>query len=230
MKLLLVVLSAFVFQFAAARADMVIVQKVEGAGQSSEMTMKLKGDKIRTDVSPQMSTITNAATGDVTTIMHTQKSYMTIPASSSKALMEQMQKSMQQQNGGAPAPSAKLQSTGKKEVINGYNTEQYTSAIGGMKVTYWISSEFPNWKKVLEAMQSFQRGGLATMAKGMMPDYASFPGIPVKTEVDFGGQKITTTLASAEEKDVDAKEFEIPAGYTEMKMPTFNMPLKSPAE
>src|SRR5215210_7640566 len=100
MKLSLLALLAFVALGLGTRihADMVIVQKVDGAGQSGEMTMKIKGDKVRTEVNPQISTITNATTGDVTTVMHEQKSYMTMPASSTKALMEQMQKTMAAQS------------------------------------------------------------------------------------------------------------------------------------
>ncbi len=209
----------------AARADMVIVQKVEGAGQSGEMTMKFKGDKIRADVSPQVSTITDATTGDVTTLMPAQKSYMIIPASSTKALMEQMQKQMQQQTAsGSPAPNPKPVATGRKETINGYETEEYTCQFGGMKVEYWIAPNFPNWANVLAAMTKFQQGGLAAMTKGLMPSPSDFKGMPIKTEVDMNGQKITTTLVSVNEQPVADTEFQIPAGYTQMKMPSFNMP------
>ncbi len=217
-------LLAFICMQLAARADMVIVQKVEGTGQAGEMTMKFKDNKIRTDVSPQVSTITDSASGDVTTLLHTQKSYMNIPASSTKALMAQMQAQMQKQMNGSPAPTPKLQATGRKDKINGYDAQEYTCEIGGMKATYWIAPNFPNWSGVLAAMMKFQQGGLAAMAKGLMPDIADFSGMPVKTEVDMNGQKITTTLVSVEEKAVDAKDFEIPVGYTEMKMPSFNVP------
>lgn len=208
-----------------ARADLVIVQKVEGAGQNSEMTMKFKDDKIRADVSPQISTLTDASSGDVTTIMHTQKTYMVIPASSSRALMEQMKKQMDAQTAaGAPTPNPKPQATGKKEKINGYDTEEYTSVFSGMKVNYWIASKFPNWPQVLAAMIKFQQGGLASMTKGLMPSPTDFKGMPIRTEVDLNGQKITTTLVSVKNETVDPAEFLIPAGYTEMKMPSFNAP------
>lgn len=208
----------------SARADLVITQKIEGSGQSGTMTMKIKGDKIRTDVSPEVSTITDAKSGDVTTIMNSQKSYMVIPASASKALMEKMQKGMAQASPGASPAAVKLTDTGRKEKVNGYDTEVYTSSIGGMKMTYWIAPNFPDWKKVLDGMMAFQRGGLAAMTKGMMPAASDFTGMPVKTEVDMGAQKITTTLESVKEEPVADTEFQIPAGYTEIKMPSFNAP------
>jgi hypothetical protein len=207
-----------------ARADLIITQKIDGAGQSGTMTMKIKGDKVRSDVSPELSMITDATSGDVTTIMHSQKSYIVTPASSTKALMEKMQKTLPQSTAGASPVASKLAATGKKETINGYETEQYTASLGSMKMTYWIAPSFPAWKKVLEAMMAFQRGSLAAMAKGMMPGASDFSGMPMKTEVDLGGQKITTTVESVQEEPVADTEFQIPAGYTEMKMPSFNMP------
>ena len=210
----------------AARADMVIVQKVEGAAaQSGQMTMKFKENKIRADVSPEVSTITDASTGDVTTVMHPQKSYMIIPASSSKAMIEQMQKQVQEQTAaGSPTPNPKPQATGKKEKINGYDTEEFLCTVGGMKMSYWIARDFPNWPKVLEMMTKFQQGGLAAMTKGLMPGPADFNGMPIRTEVEMGGHKIVSTLVSVKEEALDEKEFQIPAGYTEMKMPSFNTP------
>src|SRR5213076_2453612 len=39
----------------AARADFTIVQNVEGKGQNHEITLKIKGDKIRMEATPQMT-------------------------------------------------------------------------------------------------------------------------------------------------------------------------------
>ena len=44
-------------------ADLTIVQSVEGMGPVSQMTMKIKGDKARIDVSPQMTMIIDAKNG-----------------------------------------------------------------------------------------------------------------------------------------------------------------------
>ena len=54
----LVLLSAL-----ALRADLVVVQAVEGIGHSGQMTLKIKDDKMRMDVTPEMSTLTDMGTG-----------------------------------------------------------------------------------------------------------------------------------------------------------------------
>jgi hypothetical protein len=57
------------------------------------------------------------------------------------------------------------------------------------------------------------------MLKGLTPDLSTLPGVPVKTEVETNGQKITMSLISAKEQDVDPSQYTVPAGYSEVKMP-----------
>src|SRR5438093_1307863 len=95
-----------IFLAAAAscvRADLVIVQKVEGGAQSGEMTMKIKGDKARTDFSPAASAIIDAATGDVITLRHDRKSFIRITAAAAKELAQRMKKTEAENGGDTPA-------------------------------------------------------------------------------------------------------------------------------
>lgn len=215
-----------------ARADMVIVQKMEGMGQSNEMTIKIKGDKIRTDASPQISTILDTTSGDIITLMHTQKSYMKISAEKTKALMEQMKAMQAQANPGAsPSAAPKFVDTGKKEKVNGYDAEIYTSETPTMKFTFWVTRDFPNFAAVQEQMKKLQtamQNRLGGAATGAVPNTTELPGLPVKTEMETGGQKMTTTLVSAKEDPVSDTDLAIPADYKEMQMPSFSMPPGAP--
>jgi hypothetical protein len=187
------------------------------------MTIKVSGDKVRSDISPQpgappqVSTITDATTGDTTTLMHAQKSYIVISAAASKAMMDQMAHVMQQ-SAVTAKPTAPV-ATGKTDKINGYTAAEYTFSNGILKATYWISTDFPNGKAVSDALAKFRKGGLADMTKAFAPDMSSIPGVPVKTESEFNGQKIVTELISATEAPVAPSEFQVPAAYSEMKIP-----------
>jgi citrate lyase beta subunit len=198
------------------RADVVIVQNVDGMAQSTQMTIMVGPDKVRTDVTPQISTITDTATGDVTTLMHAQKSYLLIPIATSRAMMA---RAMQQAGSPSASPAPPV-ATGKTDKINGYDAAEYTFSNGNLKATYWICKDFPDAQMVKDALAKLAKGGMAAMLKGMTPDMSTFPGVPVKTEVETNGQKITTELVSAKEQTVDPSEYQVPAGYTEMKMPT----------
>jgi hypothetical protein len=209
------------------RADYVVVQKVDGGMQSGEMTIKIKNGKARVDMAPQISTISDSTSGDVITLMHAQKQFMRIPAAQTKALVEQMQKL----SGAKPQTAApKLTPTGKKEKVGEYECELYTWAAGGMTVNYWLADKFPDYAKVQAALEETQNAGLTAMMSGMMPKSSEFPGMAIKTEMAVAGQKITTTLVSVKEQEVDPAVFELPKDYKEMASPAFNLPsLQEPA-
>ena len=125
-----------------------------------------------------------------------------------------------QQEGSAPSASpAPPKATGRTDKINGYNAAEYTFSNGAMSAIYWISSDFPNAGAVSNALAKYQKGGLADMTRAFAPDLSSLPGVPVKTEVEMNGQKIATELISATEEAVDPGQYQVPAAYTEVKMP-----------
>ncbi|HEX8312418.1 MAG TPA: DUF4412 domain-containing protein [Chthoniobacteraceae bacterium] len=202
-------------------ADYVVVQKVDGGMQSGEMTIKIKDGKARVDMAPQISTISDSGSGDVITLMHTQKQFMRIPAAQTKALVEQMQKLSGTK---AQAVAPKLTATGRKEKVGEYECEVYAWSAGGMTVNYWLADKFPDYSKVQAALESTQNAGLTSMMSGMMPRSSEFPGMAVKTEMSVAGQKVTTTLVSVKEQEVDPVVFELPKDYKEMATPAFNLP------
>jgi len=210
------ILAAGLFAASLARADIVLVQTIDGMGQNAaQMTVTVGPTKVRTDVTPQISMITDTTTGDVTTIMNAQQTYMVMSAATSKAMMA----SAIQQSGTLSTTPAAPVATGKKDKINGYDASEYSFSNGNLKCTYWICRDYPNAKDVTDALSKMQNSGFASLTKGFTPNLSTLPGVPVKTEVEFNGQKITTELISATEQNIDRSQYEVPAGYTEVKMP-----------
>src|ERR1043166_8497440 len=103
-----------------ARADFTIVQMVEGKGQNHEVTLKVKGDKIRMEATPQMTMIVDGKTGDVITLMNAQKKIVRISGDKAKAIAEIAAK-----YSGTNSAKPKLVATGKKMTIEGYEAEEY---------------------------------------------------------------------------------------------------------
>jgi hypothetical protein len=208
-------LAALILMAGISRADVVMVQTVDGLAQTGTMTVMVGADKIRTDVSPMVSTITDTTSGDVTTLNHVQHSYMVISSAMTKAMMAEMS-----QSGDMPSAPGAATATGKTDTVNGFKASEYTYTNGNMKATYWLSTDFPNGDVVKAALQKFQKGGLAAMTKAFAPDISTLPGVPVKTEVEINGQKITTQLISAQEQTVDPSEYQVPPGYTQVNLPS----------
>ena len=206
------------FNLVAARADFIIKQKIESAMQNGDMTMQIKGDKIRLDISAgsagDMSTIMDLSTGDSVVLMHKQKIAMKV----SGAQMKQMMEAMKNQMGDTAA--AKPQDTGKTEKVGDYNAEIFTwSNTNGISATIWVAKDYPNYAKINEQLGKLNASAAAGMAKGMGPDPNTLPGMAVKTEAEVLGQKVTTTLVSVNEEPVDASVFETPKDYHEMTQP-----------
>ncbi|MHA3770549.1 DUF4412 domain-containing protein [Verrucomicrobiota bacterium sgz303538] len=217
MKRQLLALGALLVSTALLQADFVVTQKVEGVGgQTGDVTMKIKGDKIRTDLPKEVSSITDAATGEVITLMHAQKSYLRISAEQARALMERMQKLSGAQAGNG---SPKLQPTGRKEKVGEWETEVFTTKVGEMEITYWIAKDFPNYAQLLESMSKIQQISLGGLNKNVGPDPKEFQGMPVKTEMTLGKKKITSTIVSVKEEPMNPAVFELPKDYKEISLP-----------
>ncbi|HEX4640955.1 MAG TPA: DUF4412 domain-containing protein, partial [Chthoniobacterales bacterium] len=142
----LVIITAF---SVAARADFTIVQKVEGKGQAHEITLKVKGDKIRMEATPQMTIIVDGKTGDTITLMNAQKKIIRISGDKAKAIAE-----MATKYGGAKAEKPKLVATGKKMTVNGYEAVEYVADSKTFKAHYWIAPSFPDSTAILKQLQA----------------------------------------------------------------------------
>lgn len=178
------------------------------------MTMKIKGSKARADVSAQISMITDMDTGDVISLSHELRSFMKIPAGTTRALVQQGQTIAKPQPAGP-----KLKSTGRKARINGYDAEEFQSDLGSVKMSYWIAKAYPDGARILNQLARFQQAGLAGVTADLAPGPKDFPGLPIRTEVDLNGQHTVTTLVSAHFTTVDPNDFQIPSGYKELPAP-----------
>ncbi|HEY5893819.1 MAG TPA: DUF4412 domain-containing protein [Chthoniobacterales bacterium] len=193
-----------------------MTQKVDAMGQQNTITMKIKGDKVRVDVNPQISTIVNATTGEVTTLIHAQKMVMKMSGDQVKAMAQAATAQM----GVAHATKPEVKATGKKDKINGYDVEEYTVTQGNVVSHAWIAKDYPNGKAVLDALNALNKGPLKEIAGAGAVEASVFPGLPLKTVVESSGKPATTVfLESVTEETIDPKQFTVPADYKSMEMP-----------
>lgn len=212
-----------------AWADMVVAQRVESVGQTQEMTIKLRGDKMRADIAPGISTVRDIATGDMVTLMHGKRTFLRISGATSAALARQVQQGFFEPATALSAvPTATLQPTGRKDTLHGYKLEEHAGRIGNIEVRYWLARDFPNWQELLGQLLKIQQSGLDSALQGRVPKAADFTGMPLLTVTEFNGQTIRTTILSIKEEPVSPAEFEIPAGYTEMTTPALGSSAPAP--
>jgi hypothetical protein len=204
---------------ASARADLTIVQKIEGAGSLPEMTMKIKGDKIRIEATPEVTTIFDGKTGDMANIMNSQKMVMRMTADQAKAAAAMA--GNQLTAGTKPGEKVKVTPTGKKEKINGHDTEEYVVETPQYKASYWVAKNYPEGEAIMKQLQATNSQAWNSASMGM-PDFRDFPGLPLRTNVSMGGQNYTTTITAVKLDPLPDSDFTVPKGYQEMKMPSMD--------
>lgn len=221
-----VILFAGIVALAAGpvRADLTIVQKIEGmTGSPSEITMKIKGDKVRMEISPQVTMIFDGKTSEMTTLMNDEKKAVRISSDQMKAAAETIKKFTGKKEDQEAAGPAKFVATGRKEKVNEYETEIYTYDGSDFKGTYWLALNYPNGPEILKQFQAI-RSDAWSAANTHLPDYHDLPGIPLKSrmtlkEGESGQSEITTSIVSIKTDSLNDAEFLVPKDFKEMEMP-----------
>ena len=199
----------------AARADVTITQKIEGAGPVDTMVMKIKGDKARVEPNAQMTMIIDNKTGEMLNLMNDQKKFIRISSAQVKAVAGLAVGGDKDEDGASAKPA--LKATGRKETILGYEAQEYVTETPSFKATYWISTTYPGAKEMTQQLQAVSN--VWKSAAKHMPDMRDFPGLPLRSVVTVNGKEITSTLVSAKQDSLGDEEFIVPKDYQEIKMP-----------
>lgn len=207
----------------SARADFTIVQKVEGKGEAKEIVLKIKGDKIRMEASPQVTMIVDGRTGDMITLMNAQKKIVRISGDKTKAIAD-----MAAKYSGTTSEKTRIVATGKKMTINGYEAEEYIGESKAFKAHYWIAPSFPNGAEIMKQLQAIVPAAWTDLAKGVM-DYRDLPGFPLRTEVNLGDGDVISTLVAIKTDALSEADFVPPKDFTEMKLPNIQISGDNPA-
>ncbi len=201
-----------------AFADLTVTQQIKQEGAMAaaspmpemSITMKIKGDKMRMDGLPQMSSIVDLKTGDITTLIHAQKAIMTIPG----ATMKSMQTAKAAGTPQAEVPKA----TGKKETINGFACEEYETTAGEAKMKVWITKDIPAAEKIMNQVSEIS-GDSNPLGSVMKKN--NITGFPMRTIIELPGSGTTTVnVLSLNEDPIPAADFELPKDYKTMPLPT----------
>ncbi|MEO6054105.1 MAG: DUF4412 domain-containing protein [Chthoniobacterales bacterium] len=219
MKKTLLTLCLLAVSNLAVFADLIVVQEMDQGGPKPvkiEMPMKLKGDKIRMDMGAQASSIINVQSGDVTMLMHPMKSYMTIDGKTVKAMSSQMRGDTKDEDSKNLNPP---KATGKKQKINGFDTEEYVTTLNGGKMTLWLAKNVPNQELLVQQFKKLSAAGSQT--GGPQIDYSTLPGFPIRIEmVSPDNVKSAMTVMSIQEVTLPDSDFQAPADYKQTQMPT----------
>ncbi len=208
-----------VFTFVSTlQADLTIVQDVQAQGQNLTMTSKFKADKIRIDLGEQATSIVDAKSGDVVTLMHGQKMAMKMSGNQLASLTKTFSNN---QNTSDTEPE--LVATGNTETINGHECKEYTYQSDGTTITLLIAEDYPEKEKILKQMELLQESEFSKQVTGgKVAAPKALPGVPLKTTatgVQGSADTTVITIKDIQLNDIADSEFVVPDGYKEMAMP-----------
>jgi hypothetical protein len=200
------------------------------AAAATNMTIKVKGDKARIDASPQITAIFDGRTGELINLLNDQKTIVRISPDKMRAIADMLN---QFSSNKAKSDKPRLTPTGRRETINGYDTEQYSYEGPDFKATYWIAPNYPNGAAVLAQLQSI-KSEFWDAANTKMPDFRDFPGLPIRMRMIVGkanpagehGEsapdhptEITSTITGVSLDAIADSVFTVPANFKETKLP-----------
>jgi hypothetical protein len=205
-------------------------EAAEPARGGANMTIKIKTEKARIDASPQLTTIFDGKTGEVINLLNDEKTVVRISPDKLKAVTDMLDKFSDKK---AASEKPKLTPTGRKETVNGYETEEYTYDGAGFKAIYWIAPSYPDGAAILAQLQSI-KSEFWDAANTKMPDFRDFPGLPIRTRMILSkeapadkpgaspsthGTEITSTITSVNHDPINDSEFTVPVDFKETKLP-----------
>ena len=206
---------------AAQGFEGVVTWKVTAMGR--DMTQYYKGSQVRTEMEQEghhAVMLMDNASSKWTMIVPEQKMYMTMDFKT----MSERAKGMKKDELATAQP--KVTKTGKTETIAGRTCEVYDIQGQNDPETMEVCA--------VHGMGYFLMGSANPMARRpgpntMMTDMAQNPAFhemfkdgffPLKvTRIQGGKSEVMMVATSITPKSVDASEFTVPAGYTEMRMP-----------
>ncbi len=212
-RTILAVASLALFAF-TGKADFLIKERFEHTGSTQQITLRIRGTKVRLDAGEQSSALVDSESGVTTLLIHPNKAFMKISPEQikeqTKALKEMLGQKLEN-----PA-NVVLKPTGKQEKINGFDTEEFTTNFNGIEMSIFIAKQYPNYQKIVDALYQVQNGPAMEAFRSMSIPPDKYPGLPIRTTQTIMGQKIVMTLDSVQEIEIPDADFAIPADYKEL--------------
>src|SRR5690348_9646974 len=148
--------AAFLLAFCAqnALADLGIKETFQNFGHNQDGTIKRKDNHGRIDTNTGTTTILDTESGITTILLHQTKMFLNVKADELGAEGNAIKKLLSQQSGSEE--NIDFQPTGKKEQINGYDTDEFVGKIAGLPVRVQIAKDFPNYQALLSALYTAQ--------------------------------------------------------------------------
>jgi hypothetical protein len=181
-------------------------------GKVTEMVMSMKGPKMRTDLESEGHPMTMLIDGP----SQTMKMLMT----EQKMVMSMDLKGMQERKRSKKHTPPKITALGTRETIAGRSCENYLVETEDSKEEFCNSKGLGHFLSPHNPMGGGPSNGLTELDDEIYRSYFKDGFFPLRvTEIKGEKRRVVMEATQVAPKSLDASYFEVPAGFSEMKMP-----------
>jgi hypothetical protein len=199
---------------AARMNESILVIKVKGA------RVALTSKPLHPTVPFDFTFVSDTASGEIVTIDHARKEYTRDKEGPPAEELAAIRKGYEKLNGPQPKERPIAKPTGKTAEISGYPVEEYVAETPKARYTYWVAPSLKKYVHVVATTLTACDGPVGALAMMWQPDPAKFPGVPIRTILEYrrDGYTVvsTTTTLSFREVKLSDEDFAIPSGYKEV--------------
>lgn len=167
----------------------------------------------------QLEALTKKAAGKMDDAMAKMREQMQGMSEEQKKMMEKMMGSKMPGGGGDGA--LEVRRTSEKKTISGFGCTKYVGKQGEEEfMTLWTTKDVDGFDALKADWKAFSRRWAALIpriGKGLAEAYDTVEGFPVQTTMTLMNHTVTTTVTKVERRATPAREFEVPAGYQQVK-------------
>jgi hypothetical protein len=200
------------------KADLTIIQNLQSFDLDSpipaeEVKLFISGNRIRFDQGQKMSSIILKDKKVTFSIMHETRQYIALPHA--------LATSGDDKTVGDALESLQIEKTGKTEQIHGFLCKQLkVKEKDGSISELWIADAAIDVNNFYKEFQNFMQFGLGDVTK-QLEKYPDLKGIPIRVTEFQGVKKLReSTIMRLETAKIPDSTFEVPAGYSEIKIPS----------
>ncbi|GEM_PF-6849524 len=156
----------------------------------------IQGTKVRSDMG-DTSTIVNSANGEVTVLVHPQKSFAIT----------------KKEENGSGQKTGTIERTSKKSTVSGYSCEEFLETGSGTSI--WVTEDARVSPEARTLLMDTQAGDDPLWAA--LRNAIGATAIPMRIVIASKDGNIQWTLLSLKEREIEESEFVIPASYAPMQ-------------
>ncbi len=195
--------------------DLTLAGDMELPNGTQHIVIKIKGDKLRTDLESLGISTIQSASGSCYILNHSTKTIQKQNVPEIPAIGKE--------DAAKLSKAFVMKFTGKTDTIAGWKTHEFllcdysgdsVPAAGQVRMTAWIADDFPEGLEIQRLLERVIPNQILASMEKTTGKRLTMPGFALRTETHQGGQQqFKVTLTAIKQGDLPDNDFDLPKNY-----------------